>query len=541
MITFLIVNIITILVLFLLNRFLIFVPYNIYFIYGYLLIILIVNLITAALSWAIEYDNQKRAKSNNKKVKALGNLTVALVLILISVFILKFITTSKTINYKEYRALAGEIKEEKFSEDIEIIDIAKLPINNSDLARNLADKKLGEIPSLGSQVEIGEFTLQKVDGELYYVAPLEHSGLFKWLNNRGGTTGYLKVNATKTNDVELVTELNGEPLSLKYLESSYFGSDISRYAYKQNNKYGLTDFSFELNNEGRPYWVISMYDKTIGFSGNKIVGTLLIDVQTGESKEYSVEETPEWVDRIQPKPLMSKNLNNWGKLVHGAWNFSDKDKLKLTEGVKVIYNGDECFYYTGVTSVGSDESLVGFFLTNTRTGETSMYKMSGAIESAAMSSAEGKLQQFGYNSTWPVLINIQGEPTYFMTLLDNKGLIKNYAFVNVKNYNILGAGESIQGAYNNYIQGLSSDTSSNLVNSSEVVEIEGTIERIGMYLSNSASYYMIALIGNETKFVIPTEVSNLVAIAEKGDKVKITYIPNTTEVITVRSFKNESR
>lgn len=541
MIIILLVNIITIVTLFLLNRFCFFVPYDFKFFYGYLMIIVIINLITGGILYINVKVKKNRSAEENKKLKVLKFFTLGAMSILCSLVIINFITTSKTVNYKSYKDLAGEITEENFSEDMEVVDVAKLPINNSDLARNLADKKLGEVPSLGSQVEIGEFTLQKVKDDLYYVAPLEHTGFLKWMNNKSGTAGYVKVNATKTNDVELVTELDGKPINLKYLQSAYFSSNIYRYAYNQNNKYGLTDFSFELNDEGRPYWAISMYDKTIGTSGAKVIGTLLIDIQTGESKEYSIEKTPEWVDRIQPKELMSRNLNNWGKLVHGAWNFSNKDKLKLTKGIKIIYNGDECFYYTGVTSVGSDESLVGFFLTNTRTGKTSMYKMSGAIESAAMSSAEGKLQQYGYTSTWPLLINIQSQPTYFMTLLDNKGLIKNYAFVNVENYNVLGTGESIQQAYNNYIEGLSADTSSNLVNSSEIIELEGTIERIGMYLNNGYSYYMIALTGNKTKFVVPTEVSNLVAIAEKGDNVKITYIPNTTEVITVRTFENKTR
>lgn len=534
----LVVNVITILTVFLLNKFLFFVPYNLKFIFGYLIFIIVVNLI---ISFSICVYEDNRKDKNKKKSRTYGYITLGILGALVLLLVFRFFTTGKMVNYKEYRKLAGEIKQEDFTEDIEIIDISELPINNSDLARNLADKKLGEIPSLGSQVEIGEFTLQKVNGELYYVAPLEHTGLFKWMNNKEGTEGYIKVNATRSNDVELITELDGQPVKLKYLKSAYFGSNIERYAYNQNNKYGLTDFSFELDDNGRPYSIVSIYDKEVGFSGNKIIGTLIIDVQTGETKEYSVEETPSWVDRIQPKNFIKKNLNNWGKLVHGTWNFSNKDKLKLTDGVKVIYSGDACYYYTGVTSVGSDESLVGFLLTNSRTGHTSMYKMSGAIESAAMSSAEGKLQQFGYEATWPVLINVQSQPTYFMTMLDNKGLIKNYAFVSVKNYNVLGTGESLEQAYNNYIEGLSKDTSSNLIDSSEFIELEGTIERIGMYISNSSSYYMIVIEGNENKFIVPTEVSNLVAIAEKGDKIKISYIPNTTEVITVKSFENKTK
>ncbi len=538
MITFLWVNLISIIVLFLINKFIIFVPYNLSFIFWYLMILIIVNIITGffiAYKWeAIEH----RAKS---RVEIINRVLIGLISLLIILPIINFIISGKTINHKEYRSLAGEIEEIEFSDKMEVVDISKLPINNSSHARNLADKKLGEIPSLGSQVEIGSFTFQKVNGELYYVAPLNHTSFFKWMNNKEGTPGYIMVNASKANDVKLVTELDGKEIKLKYLESACFGSDLKRYAFNKNSKVGLTDYSFELNDEGRPYWVVSMYDKVVGFKGKKVNGTLIIDAQTGESTEYSLEETPQWVDRIQPKDIVEKNLENWGELVHGAWNFSDKDKITLTDGIKVIYNGDECYYYTGITSVGSDESLIGFFLTNTRSGTTSMYKMAGAIESAAMSSAEGKLQQFKYEATWPTLINVQGEPTYFMPMLDSKGLTKNYAFVNVKNYNIVGTGETLNNTLDNYIEVLSRDPSSDLVNNSEVIELEGTIERIGMYLNNNSSYYMITIVGNNKKFIIPTEVANIVAIAEKGDNIKITYIENTSDIITVKSFENKTR
>lgn len=228
------------------------------------------------------------------------------------------------------------------------------------------------------------------------------------------------VNATKENDARLVTELDGKPLNLKYLESAYLGSEINRYVFGQENKLGIQNYSFELDDSGRPYWIVSLYEKSVVLGGNKIVGTLIVDVQTGETKKYSVEDTPEWVDRIQPKSVVTEHLQDYGMLVHGPFNFSNKDKVRLTEGMQVLYNGSECFYYSGVTSVNRDESLVGFYLTNTRTGETTMYKVTGAIESAGVTSAEGKVQQYGYRGTYPILINLQKQPTYFITLLDKK-------------------------------------------------------------------------------------------------------------------------
>ncbi|SHH81294.1 hypothetical protein SAMN02745196_01486 [Clostridium collagenovorans DSM 3089] len=518
-------NIIFLLLCFVINKFFLFVPLNVRFLFRFLINIAFIDGLVLIIYAAI-----------SKKKKLIYGIVISFILIIA----LAVVSTSKIINYEKYRELAGDVEVHEFTSDIKTVDLSKLPINNSDLARNLADKKIGEIPSLGSQVTIGEFTIQKVANELYYVAPLEHSGFFKWNRNKEGTSGYVMVNATKENEVRLVTELNGAPLKLKYLDSAYFGSYLNRYAYSKVNNHGLTDFSFELDDSGNPYWVISMYDLSIGLSGNKIVGSLLINAQTGEAQSYSVEDTPKWVDRIQPKKIVENNLTNWGELVHGVFNFSNRDKLTLTEGNKVLYNGEDCYYYTGVTSVGSDESLVGFLLSNTRTGVTTMYKVSGAVETAGMKSAEGKVQQFDYEATFPILINLEDHPTYFTTLLDKKGLIKSYAFVSVSNYNIVGVGETIQQAYNSYIQGLSRDTSSNLTNDNNIVEVEGEVDRIGVVINNNTSYYTFMLKDKKTKFIISTEISTEPAITNIGDKVKIKYVGNDNESITVKEFTNLS-
>ncbi|MEG0641461.1 MAG: cell shape-determining protein [Clostridium sp.] len=518
-------NIIFLLICFVINRFFLFIPLNAKFLFRFLMNLAFIDGSILVIYGAI-----------NRKKRLIQGVLISFVLIIL----LAVVSTSKIINYEKYRGLAGEIETRQFTKEIKTVDVDKLPINNSALARNLADKKLGEIPSLGSQVTIGEFTIQNVGGELYYVAPLEHSGFFKWNRNKKGTQGYVIVSATKENEVKLVTELNGQPLNMKYLDSAYFGSYLNRYAYSKVNNHGLTDFSFELDDSGNPHWVISMYDLSIGLSGKKIVGTLIINSQTGESNSYSVEETPQWVDRIQPNIIMEENLNNWGELIHGVFNFSNRDKLMLTEGNKVLYNGEDCYYYTGITSVGADESLVGFLLTNTRSSETTMYKMSGAIETAGMKSAEGKVQQFDYEATFPILINLEEQPTYFTTLLDKKGLIKSYAFVSVSNYNIVGVGETIQQAYNSYIQGLSRDASSNLTKDNNFEEVEGTIERVGIVINNNVSYYIFTIKDTKEKFIVSTEISKEPAITTVGDTIKIKFIQSENDIITVKEFENLS-
>lgn len=448
---------------------------------------------------------------------------------------------SPLISYNAHRNLIGNIEEMDFSSQIEYIDINQLPIIDKELAYKLADKKLGEITSLGSQVSVGQLTLQSVNGQLCYVGPLEHSSFLKWISNREGTIGYIKVSATNQNDVELVTQLDGKDIRLKYLNSAYFLSDLNRAAYFRDMKAGHTDYTFELDDSGRPYWVITRYDTGVGITEEKAIGALVMDAQTGESTIYNIDNLPEWVDRIQPMKYINRYINKWGELVHGVLNFTDKDKLKTTtDGMNIIYDKGVCYYYTGITSVGSDESLVGFMLTNTRTGETKMYKTAGATEEAGMRSAEGKVQQYGYKATFPYLINIQNEPTYFMTLKDSNGLVKQYAMVNVKNYNTVGVGDTLQATLNKYLEGLT-NTNISLESGNQEEVIRGEVERIGLVIKEGTSIYDIKLKNNENIFSVSTETSREVALTQANDSVEMKFIKvGDNRYIITNSFSNLS-
>ncbi|MBY7006563.1 cell shape-determining protein [Clostridium botulinum] len=469
---------------------------------------------------------------NKKNVMAGGTVAV--------IYIILAVVCSPIISYNSHRNLIGNIHEVDFSSEIQYIDLNQLPTIDKELAEKLADKKLGEIASLGSQVYVGTLELQNINGELYYVAPLEHSSLFKWFTNRKGTAGYIKVSATNQNDVQLVTQLDGKDLAIKYLDSSYLFSNLRRAAFFRDMKAGHTDYTFELDDNGKPHWVVTRYDNAVGIAETKAVGALIMDAQSGESQVYNIDNLPSWVDRIQPSTYIKRYIDKWGELVHGIFNFSDKDKLKTTSGMNVIYNNDTCYYYTGITSVGSDESLVGFTLTNTRSGETKLYKTAGATESASMKSAEGKVQQYGYTATFPYLINIQNEPTYFMTLKDSSGLVKQYAMVNVKNYNTVGVGDTLQSTLNKYLEGLT-NTNISLEGGSKEETVLGEVERIGVIVKEGTSIYDVKLKGTDNIFSISTEMSREVALTSVGDSVSVKYINvgNSKYVIT-NYFENVS-
>lgn len=472
-----------------------------------------------------------------KKVKV-GSL---ILLFMVLFLLFQGIRSWSLFNHEAKRALIGEIHEEEFTTEISPIDLNEIPVLDNELAKNLGEKRLGEETGLGSQVTLGDFTENYIDGKAYYVAPLLHSGFFKWFNNREGTPGYILISATNLRDVKLVKEIDGKAINIKYQPNAFFGDDLKRKTYSSGyRRVGLTDFSFELDDSFKPHWVITKYENKTGLTGSEAIGVIVLDAESGEINDYSMEEVPQWIDRVIPQKHAIKQINYWGKYVHGFWNFSKKDMLMTTEGSKVVYNNGRVYYYTGITSVGADESTTGFMLVDTKTKETSYYKIAGATEIAAMSSAEGSVQQFSYEATFPILINVDGEPSYFLTLKDKQGLIKLYSFVNVRDYGVVGIGETLQQARSNYISKLRDRGQwQPLDNAYEEIKLEGIVERIGSSIVDGMTYYYILTDSNQEKiFIAPQTMSNQLPLTKVGDRVEIYYFDSEGATINLSRFNN---
>ena len=451
---------------------------------------------------------------------------IAVVLVVCSVF----------FQWKAYRDQLGEPQIKTFDSEVQTIDISQIPIVDEPLALQLAQKKLGERPALGSQVELQTATIQMVDGELVWVVPLYHSGFFKWLTNMEGTPGYIVVSATNTNDVRYV-----EGSKIKYHPGSYLLFDVARKVrFGPGLLTGITDYSFELDDNGQPYWVVSTYHNLRGFSLPEADGIILLNATTGQMERYTMENIPEWVDRVQPEDFVIEQITNRGNYVHGIFNFANKDKYRPSDGHNIVYNNGECYLFTGLTSVGADDSAIGFIMVDMVTKEPIMYEMSGATEEAGQLSAQGRVQDLGYQASFPIILNIDSQPTYFMTLKDDIGLIKQYAFVSVTNYSTVGTGESVSDALRDYESKLVSDgvtTISNL--SGETKAVEGVILRIASEYSDGRTIYKFLLESPQDILVTAqASVSPELALTQPGDRVSVSYLLSSNGIADADSFDN---
>ena len=360
------------------------------------------------------------------------------------------------------------IQEGDFTVDIEEISYDQIPMLDADSASRLGSRKLGELSDMVSQFEIlPTYNQINYQGRPVRVTSLRYGDLIKWFTNRAdGLPAYIIIDMV-TQEAEVVRLGEG----MKYTPAEHFGRNLYRHLRFHYPTMMFDEPVFEIDEAGIPYWVCSRMVKTIGlFGGTDIQGAVLVNAITGESEYH--EEVPSWVDRVYSSSLIMEQYDFYGQYHNGFINsiFGQKDVTLSTDGYNYIAINDDVYMYTGVTSVTSDQSNIGFILTNQRTKETHFYKVAGATEYSAMESAQSQVQQMRYEATFPLLLNIADHPTYFMALKGADGLVKMYAMVNVQQYQIVETGQTVAECEANYRQALAN---AGLIGAGEVVVPNG--------------------------------------------------------------------
>jgi hypothetical protein len=387
------------------------------------------------------------------------------------------------------------VSEDQYSSDVKTVDVTTLPIVDKTYGEKLGSLKLGEYPGIGSEFEIGAYSDIIYNGEQYLVAPLEYRGIFKWFNNNDtGTPGYIMINKV-TAVTTLVNLRDNEDRGMIYTPSAYFSQDLVRYAYMNGMyQYKLEDYFFEIDDDGNPYYVLQYSVPTIFINGGPdIVKIAVVNAITGEMGIYDPEDVPDWVESVYSPNLLLNQLNFWGSLQDGWLNsiFTQRGVLQSSNGRRTIMNDGELYYFTGLTSAGSDESTIGFVYMNTRTKQTKLYKFPGATEQAAMNKALTLLPQNNISTSFPIPINVNDTPTYFIAIKGEDGRILRHVFMSVQELEVYGIEETKSKAYTDYLQRLGS------ANTDNIMDVTGTITDQTSYVLDGNTIYWIELDNNE--------------------------------------------
>lgn len=484
----------------------------------------------------------KREKNEKKAKRFKGLMVVPVIIALVGVLGAVASLTLFPGNAEKYSTILNT-EDGDFATDIEQADYSTIPFIDRDSAVLLGNRTMGTMADYVSQFEISDLYSQiNYQDAPVRVSPLNYADVFKWWSNHNtGIPAYVIVNMS-TQDTQIVRLED----PIYYSDSDPFFNNVDRHVQLSHPFYIFGEKSFEIDDNGKPYWIYPVIDYTVGlFGGETVSRVVLCDASTGECQDLAIDEVPQWVDRAYPADLLIQQYN-WSGALSGGWinSWLGQSGVKQTTpgsdgqlGYNYIAKDDDVWVYSGVTSATADNSIIGFVLINQRTAESKFYPVAGATEESAMSSAEGQVQNLKYESTFPLLINVDNQPTYFMALKDNAGLVKKYAMIDIQRYQNVAVGDTLEETEKSYkkllrANGVSTDDDSGKATKTDGTAT-GTISLISPVVLDGNSHYYVMLNGDGTLYDCP--VANVVDIVryKEGDSVALTVSGDNGDVATV--------
>lgn len=434
----------------------------------------------------------------------IGSISVSIGMLIAVVIMGGYFLNSPIFRAGSYATLI-EVEEKVFAEDFVENDTSGIPLMDRDTATRLGERQLGGVSELVSQfVPASDYIQINIEDTPYRVTPLEYASFMRWVNNRNeGVPGYIRVNMVDGN-AEIIDVQDG----IKYSDSELFGRNVTRHLRFSYPTAIFDSPSFEVDDSGHPYYVATTYESRLFFNYKEPTGIITLDAVTGETQRYELDESPQWVDRVYGADLILRQLDDYGQYQDGYWNsvIGQQGVTETTDGYNYLSINEDVYMYTGVTSVNSDASNIGFYLVNLRTKEAEYFPVVSADEFSAMDSAVGSVQQMRYESTFPILINLEGNPYYLSSLKDDSGLVRLYALVEAQNYQTVYTDNHIENVISQLYVDLGIETEDEVVeeieDEEELFEFTGQVDQISQAVVSGDTIYYFMMNGEIYKAAI---------------------------------------
>ncbi len=494
-------------------------------------------------------------------LKKKATVPVIIILVLALVVGIGYVVGSQFFRAKSYAGLISVQEDRVFSQDIDEPNFETIPKLDKSASASVASRALSDLANLGY---VSQFTVYPSYPQINYkekpvrVATLQYANIIKWFTNKSdGFPGYIIIDTA--NEDQKFVECEE---SIMYSLADHFGRNVKRVLRFEYPTYMFDTPTFEIDENGDPYWICARIDKTIGlFGGRDVVGIVIVDAVTGECSYHTADEVNtdasiKWIDRVYSDDLIIEQYDFYGRYKNGFWNsvLGQEDCVETTEGSNYIALDDDVWLYTGVTSLTSDQSIAGFMLVNQRTKETRFYSVNGAKEETAREAAEGLVQDLGYSATFPILVNVGGEPTYFMSLKNKSDIVEQYALINVRQYNkIKTTGKTISECLDNYLaslkaEGVAVNDVEDIVvpdetgkkpdeNKGEVTDIGGVITEIRSAVIDGNTVYYFKIDSGSAYYSISAEDCETAVILNVGDTVSASSYGTSGDIIALKSIE----
>jgi len=479
-----------------------------------------------------------------------GHIPWAMTVVLVGCMCLRSIAGWDFFHADELKSFIGQVESKPAAASLAPTDNHHIRMVPSELASWKADKVLGEAGTIGSRVHVGALTIQMVDKRLKWVAPLEFNAFRHWQSS-GVTPGYVVVDAEDANaPAHLVTRLGDVELKLRYLPSACFGDNLERHIYNADGgKYQHfvpIGWHFELNDEGRPFWIVSLCKPTIQWNGLKVESLLLVDAQTGVVTDTKLAEVPGWVDRVIPAGLALCYLDWHGEYQSGWWNavWAKDGVFEATrDNLEVVYGADgRCHYFTGLTSKSDkDSALLGIALVDSRTGKAERYPATGAHEDASISAVNAAVRNYaGYHGREAIPYLLYGELAFVVPVLSENHLFQRLAIVRASNSQVV-LGTDKESALHEY-QRMLVTSGGNSASPDVLVKSQKAsfkIERITPDVQNGTTVWLLWSSQQPRIFSATSKVNEEIPNLRPGDSVTVEFLDGNSTVIPISSIAIE--
>jgi len=503
--------------------------------------IYVLSLVFAWAGYAIKSDMFLGSHAH-QGATGLGLMSVTVLVLMSMTF-----TTWGAFHSDEYRNILNVQSTEEFNASDLLLDQSQARFVDQKLAGRAASEVIGGKLGMGSRYKVGSMSIQNVNDELIWVAPFGNKKWTKWLFDGPTTPGYTRVSSRNFGDSEMVT---GEDVEINYGTDGFYGfSYIPRHLYVNGyNTVHTTDYTMELNDQGKPYWVVSIFEKTVGFSGRVVSGVLIVDAKTGAIEQHGMDDIPAWVDRVQPESIINEQIADWGGFIDGWLNkaFVGNQVVEPTPGTSLVYSKDgRPMWYTGIQSNGQNQQgTMGFMLVDTRTGEATFYRRAGITETVAMTAVEGRVQEYDYKATYPIPYNVNGVSTFISVLKDKQGNPQMIGMVAYDNRSLNAVGEDLHTATRRYQLALANESGGrNVTAGDDAIEITGVVVRLGtQQVDESASIHFMVDTPEWSGRIFTANTGRNVqtVLTEKNDTVKFKVNQTESDPIIVKDFENLS-
>lgn len=505
--------------------------------------------VSVAIFWVISTVVATYAISDANDVRVPGP-AVLMMITLLSIMLLSNLRGCSMFRADEYANLIGEVDQKVWNQDVQPKDPRHLRMSSPENAIALAEQQLGKGGAIGSQFQLlkSSVTAQIVNGKFVTVIPLDYVGFSVWSSTKG-VPGYVIVDNEDPRAEASLVQLSDDK-KFVFTPGAFWGYNLERHLWRSGySSKGLDDFTLELDDSGKPWWTVTVFEPTIYCWGEKMKGVVIVDPVSGANSYYPVGKIPEWVDSAMPREFAKSYVDLHGQYSLGWINshlWGGKDLTESDGNPILVFGSDGVPYFVVcVTSVNEqDASQIGLYYFNTRTGKATYYQASGSTESAIVNAVNKNEQvQFRHlHGSVPQIYNIYGTMCSVVPLLNESHLYQGVAIVDVANIQIMGVGKDQFEALRAFQKALpisGRQVAPEL--SRKIGRKEGRVSRIATLTQN----------GDVTFYLLLEDVPHLftcgislcpekLPVTQVGDMVAVEYYGSGERIEPLHSFDNTS-